>query len=338
MMRAVVAPDHIPDRAEVAAVEDRVRERLAALDVEPVSPLQRDPEVGGRDQAASKPIHTLQDARGRQFLFKEADEVLIVAEEIAFEVRREAGRPALATRGYDFVDDDGDRARGILKPLLDFDPGDRLGTDTTQWTELQRQVMLAEHPWEWVLDNLDAHDAQYALLGPERYPLNIDWDRAYAHGAEAPLTRFAKHRAVLTTARHFLYADFVRGRVDLAFERLHEQARAVEAFSDDFVTDRAARFAGASFSDAVQTQAFIQRVVDRKRNAVPQFEAFVRGLEEERLSTLGVLEPPAPERARQGLRQLRDQYQETLHAGARSRMGDAMRSVLRWARRLVYRR
>ena len=103
----------------------------------------------------------------------------------------------------------------MLKPFIDFNVSAELDADTTQWTVEQRAVMLAEHAWEWFLDNLDTNTSQYALLGPLRLPVNIDWDRAFFSDGRSELSRFAKYKPQLPNARTFLYADYVAGKVKL---------------------------------------------------------------------------------------------------------------------------
>ncbi|MGC4066806.1 MAG: hypothetical protein QM784_19655 [Polyangiaceae bacterium] len=153
----------------------------------------------------SKPLLTLIDEDGRKYVLKRGDLPLMAAEQAAYEMRSLGGRPALPARVVSVELSGLGVVEGLVKPYLEFDPNSELQVDTTRWTELQRNVMLAEHAWEWFLDNLDTNTSQYALVGPDAFPVNVDWDRAFASNFSAELSRFAKYKATLPNARTFLF-------------------------------------------------------------------------------------------------------------------------------------
>src|SRR5689334_23756389 len=160
-------------------------------------------------RSGSKPLLTLCSAAGACYAFKQCDAPLAAAEEAAYELRRLGRRPSVPARAMTIELEGEGPLTGLLKPFIDFNISAELEADTTTWTPEQRAVMLADHAWEWFLDNLDTNTSQFALLGPLRLPVNIDLDRAFSSDSRSELTRFAKYKPQLPNARTFLYADYV---------------------------------------------------------------------------------------------------------------------------------
>jgi hypothetical protein len=153
-------------------------------------------------------------------------------------------------------------APGVLKPFVAFDPADELESDSSLWTDLQRAVMLREHAWEWLLDDLDANRGQYALLGPERYPVA----RRRVEREPGPPSRFDKYKPMLPNARSFLYADWLERRIELKFSYLTEEARHIARLPPARVRTLLLRYAARCERGSEET-ASCCRVRERHRRA-----------------------------------------------------------------------
>src|SRR6185436_16845837 len=140
------------------------------------------------------------------------------------EVRRLGGRPALPTIARELDLPGIGPTVGMLQPFLEHEEGG-LATDATLWSDVQRELMLREHPWEWLVANLDTHVDQYVLLGPERYPFDIDWDHSLFDLEVTQLDRFTKRMPAIAPVRNALYDAYVHGRVDVDFGGVRKQAR-----------------------------------------------------------------------------------------------------------------
>ena len=250
--------------------------RIGHLDAKALRPIE------GQDQrAGSKPLAVLEAEDGSRFVFKHCDPPLAAAEEAAYELRRLGGRPAVPARGMQLAID-GAPTFGLLKPYIEFRASDELAPDTTTWTEEQRAVMLLEHAWEWFLDNLDTNTSQYALLGPLRLPLDIDWDRAFSSNGRCELTRFAKYRSTLPNARTFLYADYVAGKIKLPLWMLSNEARRIRRLPKHAVIPILQKYARARFEDAAEREQFVARMMIRRRSIEREVGTFMRSLWAER--------------------------------------------------------
>jgi hypothetical protein len=216
---------------------------------------------------------------------------------------------------------------GLLKPFVDFNVNAELNVDTTTWTTEQRAVMLAEHAWEWFLDNLDTNTSQYALFGPLRLPVNIDWDRAFFSDGRSELSRFTKYKPQLPNARTFLYADYVAGKIKLPLWLLANEARRIRRLPQRRVREILARYAAVRFSDPAERERFIERTLMRQRGIEHEVATFLRSLWSERRS----LELPADsvgEWARRLLLLAWAAWQRVLNAVLRGPIGKAARRVL----------
>jgi hypothetical protein len=211
----------------------------------------------------------------------------MAAEQAAYRLRKLGGRPAVPARIVDIDLEGCGPTRGLLKPFLEFHHDRELTTDTSQWTELQRSVILREHAWDWFLDNMDTNTSQFALIGSEGYPLNIDWDRAFAAEGKSELSRFAKYRATLPNARTFLYADYVEGRVQLDLKILAREAAFIRRLPEAKVREIVTEYARVCFDDPLEVQTFVRRALMRQRGIETEVAHFIRQLRKERRQLSG---------------------------------------------------
>ncbi len=289
-------------------------------------------------RVGTKPMHCLVDERGRRYVLKLGQSALMAAEEAVYELRRLGSRPCLPARQISAEIAELGAVEGLLKPYLEFDVEDELAADTTSWSELQRHVILFEHAWEWFVDNLDTNTSQYALIGPERYPVNIDWDRAFATEATTPLTRFAKYRHVLPNARTFLYSDYVEGKIDLPFSLLHREARRIARLPARDVRRVLERYASARFvADEAAASRFVARMLERQRHMEREVARFVRDLLRERLEVSVLPERTLLGGLQRALTFAWDSWQLLLNALARGPLGQAARRALRALRTTLWR-
>ena len=99
----------------------------------------------GELRAGSKPLFVMMDGEGNKYILKMAEAALMAAEQAAYLLRKLGGRPAVPARTVDIELEGCGPTRGLLKPFLEFNRERELITDTSQWTELQRNVILREH-------------------------------------------------------------------------------------------------------------------------------------------------------------------------------------------------
>ena len=183
-----------------------------------------------------------------------------------------------------------------------------------------------------MLDNLDTNTSQYALIGEEGLPLNIDWDRAFATEARSELSRFEKYKSVLPNARTFLYSDYVEGKVDLPFSVLHAEARRIRRLPEAKVRSILQRYALVRFEEEDERRSFVARVLHRQRHIDADFKRFARDLLRERLAISVATPPGVASRLRQGSTLLWDRSQVLLHFIARGAVGTSGRKLLRLVR------
>lgn len=285
-------------------------------------------DAAGELRAGTKPLSILLDPEGRTYVLKRGDPPLLAAEECAWEMRQLGARPAvpaiLAT-----VDVDGVDVQGLLKPYIDLHRGE-LTPDTTKWTERQRAVLMREHAWEHLLENLDTNTTQYAILGPDDVPVNIDWDRSFAADPGPRLSRFQKYRPILPNARTFLYSDYVEGRIDLPLDLLAREASRIRRMPTDAVRVILGRYARVRFSDEAEANALIERIVHRKQHVEVEVARFIRDLRHERAKLAASVTPR--ERFERIATHAWDQWQVILHVLARGPLGRAGRRMLKLVR------
>jgi hypothetical protein len=313
--------------ALLAQLRIDVESKLSTQDLEPASlALSNDAEA----TVGTKKLFMV-EAQGVRYIVKAADAPLAQAEETASKVLSIGGRAVVPARVFGGEIGGVGRVQGVLKPFLDFEPERTLSTDTSEWTEDQRLVLLVLHPWEWFLDNLDANQSQYALIGDDSLPMMIDWDRAFHRAGEAGLSRFHQHRANLPNLRNFLYADYVEARIDLDLSPLIEEAKHIAGLPEAEVRPLFERYAEVRFEEVSERRAFVRRFVQRKRTAIRDFKRFVAELERERrLQTAASL--PMERRIPLWWRRIFRQLTQALNEVVRGPIGDSIRRMLRWLR------
>lgn len=238
-------------------------------------------QVESRAHTGSKPLYTLESPQGARFVLKLGDPALLEAEVVAHRLRDLGKRPSIPAQIREVMID-GEARRGLLKPFIDWDPERELPADSTQWTDLQRHVMLMEHAWEWFLDNLDTNPRQFALLGGQGFPVNVDWDRAFGQDGESELSRFAKYKGTLPSARTFLYADYVEGRIDLRLGMLLGEARRIRKLPKRELSKALNGYASVRFETLEERARFLSTVLERQRHIESEFRRFARSLLAER--------------------------------------------------------
>lgn len=206
-----------------------------------------------------------------------------------------------------------------------------LEPDPQRWSKLQREAMLQEHPWEWLLANLDTHVDQYVLVGKHRLPINIDWDHALVDLGQTQLTRFNRRSTTIAPIRNLLYSEYVLGRLRLDFFGMQLQARKAAELSNaalDMLVDRYAEELGLPDDARLELQAQLRQ---RKATLVADFDALVESLRHERDDNLGVAGTPRSRLARV-IAHVQDAWQrfviKVLH-------GHVLRPVLRGYRALL---
>ena len=93
----------------------------------------------------------MMDGDGNRYILKMAEAALMAAEQAAYRLRKLGGRPAVPARIVEMELEGCGPTRGLLKPFIEFNHERELITDTSQWTELQRNVIVREHAWDWFL-------------------------------------------------------------------------------------------------------------------------------------------------------------------------------------------
>jgi hypothetical protein len=290
----------------------------------------------GEARNGSKPLLALCSESGACYAFKQCDAALAAAEEAAYELRRLGRRPVVPARAMSIELEGEGKTSGLIKPFVDFNIHAELDADTTTWTVEQRAVMLAEHAWEWFLDNLDTNTSQYALFGPLNLPVNIDWDRAFFSEGRSEFSRFAKYKPQLPNARTFLYADYVAGKIKLPLWMLANEARRIHRLPQRRVREILARYAQIRFSDPDEREQFIRRGLIRQRGIEHEVGVFMRSLWAERRS---LASPPdsAGEWLHRKLLLSWAAWQRVLNAILRGPLGKAARRVLSRVRGVAHR-
>jgi len=282
----------------------------------------------GELRAGSKPLFVMMDGDGNKYILKIAEPALMAAEQAAYRLRKLGGRPAVPARVVDIELEGCGPTSGLLKPFLAFNHQHELITDTSQWTELQRSVILRDHVWDWFLDNMDTNTSQFALIGSEGYPLNIDWDRAFADEGKSEFSRFAKYRATLPNARTFLYADYVEGRVKLDLKLLACEAAFVRRLPETKVREILAEYARVGFSDPGEAKLFLRRALMRQRSIESEVAHFIRELRHERRQLSGSDSASLWQRPRLAAKRVWNHWQVVLQHVQRGAAGRLARKLL----------
>jgi hypothetical protein len=251
----------------------------------------------------------LADQSGQRFLLTIASRQQVEAERAAFALRELAQRPTIFAAQRTVRIRGLGRTRGLLKPYVDVGSEAELDTDTTRWTDLQRSVVLLEHAWEWLLDQLDCGTEDYALLDPDGYPVIAGWSRAYASDARSEPSRFEVFRSGSPSARTFLYSDYVEGRVELHFSLLLREARRISRLAEPEVRRILERFAHARHRHPADARELVERALDRQRRIEWEMSRFVRELELERMRLIAIRPLTLIAWGRNALGFVRDQWQ-----------------------------
>ena len=282
----------------------------------------------GELRAGSKPLFVLQDPERNKYILKVAEPALMAAEQAAYRLRKLGGRPAVPARIIDLDIEGCGHTHGLLKPFIRFDHQRELPTDTSQWTSLQRNAIVREHAWDWFLDNLDTNVSQFALIGSVGYPLNIDWDRAFADDGKSEFSRFAKYRVTLPNTLTFVYADYVEARVDLDLKILAHEASLIQNLPEARVESILSEYARVRFEDPAATEVFVRRLMMRKRSIEPEVAHFIRRLREERRQISGSASVAFWQRPRVAATVVWNHWQVVLNVVQRGAVGRAARHVL----------
>jgi len=245
--------------------------------------------VDAGPRAGSRPQLVLRDDAHRRYLFKLAPVQQLAAEQLAFRVRR-LGRRLHVPSARRTLDLPGSaRGVGLVQPMLDIVGA--LPKRPVDWSSVQREAMLAEHPWEWLLANLDAHIDQYVLVGESALPINIDWDHALLDLATTSLTRFNRRSVTVMPVRNLLYADYVAGRLQLDFYSMQVQAHRIAAIPFDEIATLLERWAvEASAGDSLRGRV-VSAMRIRHARIADDFDALIDGLRHERYDAVGRTRP-----------------------------------------------
>lgn len=282
----------------VDSLEGDMRRALALASTRhPLAHVDLQADQGERPLAGSRPACIVRAPDGARFFFKSAPPELVAAEVFAYRVRTLGKRPVVGTAARRFSVPGVGEVDGMLQPLIEH-AGARLPTRPIEWTAEQREVMLREHPWEWLLANLDTHIDQYVLFGAAALPLNIDWDHALVDVEVEVLDRFTKRSPAVAPIRNALYDAFVAGELDLDLSGVRREVRRIARLDEgplSLAFDDWVRAGGpAAGSDPARVRELFFR---RKRRIGRVFGRFLRSLvRERRQRRAGVL--PLPERVR----------------------------------------
>jgi hypothetical protein len=246
--------------------------------------------------AGSRPQTILCDDAGRRYFFKLAPPEYIAAELFAHRLRALGGCLHVPTARRTLELPEIGSTTGMLQPEISV--AGALDPNPLQWSQLQREIMLQEHPWEWLLANLDTHIDQYVLVGKHRLPINIDWDHALVDLGQTQLTRFNRRSATIAPVRNLLYSEYVLGRLRLDFFGMQLQARKIAEIPDAALIDLVDRHAKElELADDARLELRAQ-MLSRKASLVADFDALVESLRHERDDNRGVAESPRSRVAR----------------------------------------
>jgi hypothetical protein len=256
--------------------------------------------------AGSQPQTVLRDDAGRRYLFKLAPPEYIAAELFAYRLRELGGCLHVPTARRTLELPELGSVTGLLQPEIPVVGA--LEPDARRWSKLQCEVILREHPWEWLLANLDTHVDQYVLVGDNRVPINIDWDHSFVDLAQTELTRFNRRSATVAPIRNLLYSEYVLGRLSLDFQGMQLQARKIAELPGtalEALVDLYAEELELPTNARLELREQLRR---RKATLVPDFDALVESLRHEHDDNLGLARTRRSGRARLRDR-LRDGWQ-----------------------------
>lgn len=236
-------------------------------------------------EAGTSPSCLFRDSAGRRYVFKASSRAFIAAEQLAYEVRRMGRRPhvPLATRSLEIPECG--VVEGMIQPIVEHG-GSKLDLDPVLWTLLQREVLLREHPWEWLLANLDTHGDQYILIGPQRHPLNIDWDHSMFDLHVVELTRFTKRGVAIAPIRNLLYDAYANRTLRFDFFGLRREAARIAHLDDGALARAVDRYGRAIDVSEAARAILVDQFLDRKHTLRSSFERLIATMRLERAEGL----------------------------------------------------
>jgi hypothetical protein len=268
-------------RLELRRAQRTLRRELARLPSErELERIELRPEQSSDPSAGSRPQTLLVDEAGRRYMFKLASAEHIAAELFAYRLRALAGRVHVPTARRTMTLPELGEVTGMLQPQIPVVGS--LKPEPSGWSKLQREAMLREHPWEWLLANLDTHIDQYVLVGEHELPIDIDWDHALVDLDQTELTRFNRRSATIAPIRNLLYSEYVLGRVRLDFLGMQLEARKIARIPDARVVELLDRHAEELELPADPREDIRGRVLRRKASLVDDFDRLIASLRIER--------------------------------------------------------
>lgn len=239
-----------------------------------------EPADGPIPVAGSRPQRELQDHEGRRYLFKLAPPAQIAAELLASRMRRLGGRPSVPGVRRALAIGGGPQSVGMLQPRLQI--AGALAKHPRDWTPLQRESMLRQHPWEWLLANLDTHVDQYVLLGEHGVPLNIDWDHSLVDLATVQLTRFNRRTMTVMPVRNLLYSEYVAGAARVDFYGMQLEAHRIRGLEFDRIEPLLHLWADELQVTPRRRARVIEAMRLRHARIADDFDALIESLRDER--------------------------------------------------------
>jgi hypothetical protein len=262
--------------------------RLPDEDALASMPLELDPKASELS-AGSRPQVVLLDREGRRYLFKLAPADHIAAELLAYRVRKTLRCLHVPTARRKFTLPELGEREGLVQPMIAHEEG-RLPPDPRDWHAITAEHLLREHPWEWLLANLDTHVDQYLLVGPHKLPINIDWDHTLLDIQVDKLDRFNMRSATVAPVRNLFYSEYVAGRVRSDFYGMLIEARRIETrISDRRLLKLVRQYCDELALPADRRRELCERMVRRKRALPAAFDAFIADIELERRESLGMV-------------------------------------------------
>lgn len=222
-------------------------------------------------------------------MFKLAPVDQLAAEQLAFRLRSLGRRLHVPSALRKLAVSGVPSGTGLLQPMVDVVGA--LPRRPEDWSPEQREAMLTEHPWEWLLANLDSHIDQYVLVGDHALPVNIDWDHSLVDLATTSLTRFNRRSLTVVPVRNLLYADYVTGRVSLDFYGMQVQAHRIAGMPFGAIERALERWAIEASVAAAHRDGVVAAMRARHARVADDFDAFIDGLRRERFDAVGRSRP-----------------------------------------------
>ena len=232
----------------------------------------------------------LEDEVGTRFFWKSARPQSFGIERtlLANALRAQAGEAVLPLFTQS-IEIQGQILTGLCTPLLDNDGN--LDYDVHRFRPQEKNAVLADMPWAYVLGNWDTKPDQYLRLAGTA--MNVDWDQCLSDFA-APATSYSRHThphfvSVARPVQSALLLGYVRGQVEADLGQMRASAERIAALSDETVRDsleplfqNAYRREGNALP-GLPNESSVLDAVRSRRDAVPyETERLVADLENER--------------------------------------------------------